>query len=436
MNAAAANPPVVRVKALFCPNCGGPVELRGFAHTLSAVCPSCHSILDASTPTLALLQKVQKAEHIQPMIPLGSRGTFENTVWEVIGFQIRDPDSEPEYGWTEYLLFNPYKGFRYLSQYQGHWNYIRVVPLLPEQTRHGGKKAVKIEGLTYTHFDHANAVTTYVLGEFPWRVRVGETAKVDDYVSPPYMVSSETTEGEVVWSRGEYYTSAQIWQAFQLKDRVPLSSGIFANQPSPYGGRVASAWRTWLWFMVALAAIACFFSVTAADKEVFHSNYYFAPGSTSEASFVTDIFELSGRPDNVQIKVSTDLDNNWAYFNFALIDETSGHAFDFGREVSYYHGRDSDGNWSEGGPNNSVKVPSIPSGRYYLRVEPEMDAKATPVRYELEVRRGVMTWTWLWVAALLLMIPPAYISIRSISFEGARWRESDYAPSHSSGGSD
>src|ERR1035438_9374384 len=100
MNAAATNPPVVRVKALFCPNCGGPVELRGFAHTLTAVCPGCLSILDASTPTLALLQKVQRAERIQPEIPLGSRGAFEKTVWEVIGFQIRDPDSVEEYGWT------------------------------------------------------------------------------------------------------------------------------------------------------------------------------------------------------------------------------------------------------------------------------------------------------------------------------------------------
>ena len=436
MNAAAANPPLVRVKALICPNCGGPVELRGFAHTLSAVCPSCHSILDATTPTLSLLQKIQNAERIQPEIPLGSRGTFENTIWEAIGFQIRDPDGQQEYGWTEYLLFNPYKGFRYLSQYEGHWNYIRVLPLLPEQTKRGGKRAVNVQGLTYTHFDRANAVTAYVLGEFPWRVQVGETAQVDDYVSPPYMVSSETMSGEVVWSRGEYYTSEQIWRAFQLKDRVPRASGIFANQPSPYAGRAASAWRTWLWLMVALAAIACFFSVTSADKEVFHDNYYFAPGSQGEASFVTDTFDLNGRPDNVQIKISTDLNNNWAYFNFALIDQNSGHAYNFGREVSYYYGRDSDGNWSEGHPVDSVKIPSVPSGRYYLRVEPEMDAKAVPVRYELEVWRGVMTWTWIWVVALLLMIPPIYISIRSISFEGARWRESDYAPSKSSSGGD
>jgi hypothetical protein len=51
-----------------------------------------------------------------------------------------------------------------------------------------------------------------------------------------------------------------------------------------------------------------------------------------------------------------------------LINDQTGQTFDFGREVSYYH--DSDG--SEGSRNNSVIVPSVPSGQYYLRVEPEM----------------------------------------------------------------
>ena len=52
-----------------------------------------------------------------------------------------------------------------------------------------------------------------------------------------------------------------------------------------------------------------------------------------------------------------------------------------------------------------------------------MDAKAAPVNYELVVRRGVLTWTWIWLAALLLTIPPIYITIRAISFESRRWRQ-------------
>ena len=48
---------------------------------------------------------------------------------------------------------------------------------------------------------------------------------------------------------------------------------------------------------------------------------------------------------NVEVSIRTDLNNNWAYFNFALINEDTGQDFDFGREVSYY--RDSDGSEGE-----------------------------------------------------------------------------------------
>ncbi len=109
----------------------------------------------------------------------------------------------------------------------------------------------------------------------------------------------------------------------------------------------------------------------------------------------------------MEVSIHTDLDNNWAYFNFALINEDTGQAFDFGREVSYY--RDSDG--SEGSRNNSVIIPRVPSGQYYLRVEPEMDRRtAHHVRYELAMHRDVPNYTFFWIAAVLLLIPPVFTS--------------------------
>ena len=141
MSSALVSPTVVKAKALNCPNCGGPVELRGFAHTLNVVCPSCLSILDASTPMLTMVQRVQAAQRIEPPIPLGSRGKFENTVYEVIGYQIRDTQGEDSDSWSEYLLFNPYKGFRYLSEYHNHFNFIRVQSALPVPATHGGRRA-------------------------------------------------------------------------------------------------------------------------------------------------------------------------------------------------------------------------------------------------------------------------------------------------------
>ena len=63
-----------QVKALACPNCGGVVQLRGYAQTVNAVCEHCLTILDARTPELAIIQTVQAKQRITPLIPLGSRG--------------------------------------------------------------------------------------------------------------------------------------------------------------------------------------------------------------------------------------------------------------------------------------------------------------------------------------------------------------------------
>jgi hypothetical protein len=423
----------VAARSISCPNCGGPVQLRGFAHTLNVVCPQCLTVLDASTPEVQILQKFQSKLRVNPTIPLGSRGKIGDTQYEVIGFQRRQVSSDNDsYCWDEYLLFNPYKGFRYFTEYNGHWNFVHVESALPEKAQSAGKPAMRFGGQTYLSFDSMTADTVYVLGEFPWRAQMGDSVVCEDFVAPPSMLSSEATEGEITWSRAEYMTGSQVWQAFKLPGSPPPAYGIFANQPSPYGAKLGSSWSTWLWLNVALAALVFLFLFLSPGHVAFSDHYAYSQGVRSDSAFVTPTFQLDGRNANVDLSIHTDLDNNWAYFNFALINDQTGQTFDFAREVSYYH--DSDG--SDGSRNNSVIVPSVPSGQYYLRVEPEMASGSPYMRYDLELRRNVPNYGFFVLAALLLLIPPVWTTFRRNSFEAARWRESDYAPSNSSHGDD
>jgi hypothetical protein len=413
---AAAQP--VQVRSVSCPNCGGAVQLRGFAHTLSVVCPQCHSVLDTSTPEVRILQSVQSSERIQPAVPLGTRGEIHGTQYEVIGFQVREAGAGTEtWSWNEYLLFNPWKGFRYLTEYQGHWNFVRTETALPARAKRGGKLAASLEGRTYLLFDRMTARTAYVLGEFPWRVHVGDSAECQDFVSPPYMLSSESTAGETTWSSAEYTRGREIWKAFRLPGSPPITYGTFANQPSPYRG-VGAAWRTWLWLNLALLLLAIVFAILSPTREVFKDQYEFVRRAGNEPAFVTPAFTLAGRDSNVQLKIHTNLNNSWAWFGFALINNKTGQAFDFAREVSKYS--------DEGSQNDSVIIPNVPSGQYYLRVEPEVDSATSLMRYDLTLHRDVPNYAFFWVAAGLLLIPPVIKTIRSASFEAARWRESDY----------
>jgi hypothetical protein len=428
--------PAVQAKSISCPNCGGAVQLRGFAHTLSVVCPQCLSVLDASTPEVEILQKFQGKTQVKPAIPLGTRGKIDGTQYDVIGFQVREVDTgDGSYAWDEYLLFHPYQGFRYLTEYNGHWNLVHVQTGLPEPTQARGRPAFRCAGKTFAAFDSMTAYTVYVLGEFPWRIRVGESANCQDFVAPPMMLSSESTGDEITWSLARYMTGPQVWQAFKLPGSPPPAYGVFANQPSPYGASVASSWGTWVWLNVVLAALVFLFMVISPGRVAFSDHYVYSQGVKTDIAFanteafVTPTFQLDGRKSNVELSIHTDLDNNWVYFNFALINNQSGETFDFAREVSYYH--DADGN--EGNRNNSVIIPSVPSGQYYLRVDPEMARGSPFVAYDLQLRRNVPNYGFFGLAFLLLLIPPAFTTFRRGSFEAARWRESDYAPPVSGG---
>ena len=433
------------VRSLSCPDCGGLIELRGMQHTRTAVCVNCCSILDAASPSLKVLSKFDDKMRVVPLIPLGSRGRFEGAPFEAIGFQQRSIYVDGgTYSWTEYLLFNPYRGFRYLTMYNGHWNYVTPMQRLPQFKTVTGRRAVWLDGRDYRHFQHAQAATTFVMGEFPWAVRVGETANCDDYVCPPYILSSETSSGEVNWSHGVYMEGQAVYDAFGIQRQPPPKYGVFANQPSPYADKAKQSWRTFTLLLVVWAALFGWFTVFRMNKVVYEGSFRFNASELGEHSLVTPVFEVPGNRSNLEVELKTDLDNNWAYFNLALLKEDGSIGYDFGREVSYYHGYNSDGSWTEGDAKDSVVLPRVEPGKYYLRIEPEMDAEASrtaaagmAMRYDVRVVRDVPQ-TWLmWLALPLLLIPPVRKSIQAGAFEGARWAESDYSSGSSdSGGSE
>ena len=429
MGMSAPSPP--QVKSLNCPNCGATLTVRSFTHAVTIVCDSCHSILDAQDPRLKVLQTFQaKTGEDPPRIPLGTRGTIRGTQYEVIGFQRRTihVDGVP-YSWHEYLLFNPFKGFRYLTEYNGHWNDVSVLRAAPVWSP--GASTLNYLGETYRHFQTARAETSFVLGEFPWQVRVGETAEVSDYISPPRVISAEKTGNEVTWSMGEYITGRDIWKAFKLPGDPPAAIGVYENQPSPLAADVKQVWKLVGVFLIVLVVLMMAFFSMARDEQVFSQVYSFDTKPHGEASFVTDAFELKGRTSDVELTTSAHVDNNWIYLNYALIDEDTGHAYDFGREVSYYHGYDSDGAWTEGSQKDTVTIPSVPPGHYYLRVEPESDYYRGTIYYTITLRRDVPQARFFGLGALALLVPAGLITWRSINFEHLRWAESDEGPGDS-----
>jgi uncharacterized protein DUF4178 len=409
-----------KVRTLSCPGCGGPLTVRGLLQTESIGCPACGSVIDLTDENLQIISTFQARFRHDPRIPLGSRGELFGELLEVIGYMRRKVTVEGvDYEWCEYLLFNPYKGFRWLSEYNGHWTFLRPMLERPTQTSSGPRHLDR----QFQHFQTAVAFVTYVVGEFTWRVQVGESARVEDYIAPPYILSRELTGNEVVWSLGQYIEPRFLAQAFGLKTSLPGRVGVFSCQPSPFTAKAPRLYSLLLRFVVTALAIQLLFSLFSADKLVYKGNFSFRP-SAEEKSFVTDVFDVSGRTSNVVLKTTANLSNSWLYLNLALIDEATGNAYDFGREISYYFGRDSDGAWTEGSQTDEATLPSVPAGRYYLRIEPEN--AGDPVDYSIQVYRDVPRRSFLVIALVLLLAMPAIVVWRSRAFEVARWSESDH----------
>src|SRR5436189_6333454 len=85
-----SGPPKAQAKALNCSKCGAAIVLRSFGQAETVVCASCHCILDAKDPNLAILQQFEiKTSDVRHLITLGTRGKIRGTDSEVIRIQSR-----------------------------------------------------------------------------------------------------------------------------------------------------------------------------------------------------------------------------------------------------------------------------------------------------------------------------------------------------------
>lgn len=418
---------VPKAAALNCTSCGAALELHANGWAVTVVCAACGAQLDATDPNLRVLQH-GAAVRLTPRIPLGTRGTWKGVQWEVVGCQVVTITvDEVDYSWTEYVCFNPYRGFFYLSEYDGHWNIIEKLKRRPQGDWTATQPVATLDGRQYKHFQTAVARTTAALGEFPWELRVGDQVVSQDFVAPPYILSAEAAAGEVTWSQGTYTPPDVIRKLFGLSLDLPRPIGVFANQPNPHAAlprRMAA--RFGLAVVVLLLMLVANVSL-AGNRIVYEKGYTFDRTTSESGAFVTPAFELEGRPSGVAIDLTADLDNDWVFFTLALINDTSGETREVTRQLEYYSGVDSDGSWSEGSRRETVRLAAVPAGRYFLRVEPEGgEVGKSAVRYNLQVRRDPPHFGFYAFALLAFCVPMLFAVVPAAAFENRRWAESDH----------
>lgn len=337
----------------------------------------------------------------------------------MIGYLVRGVVDQP-YTWCEYLLHNPVHGTRWLTEYHGHWVLTRLASGVP--TVKAG--VATYQSGAYRRFQSARSTLVAVAGEFPWTPRVGDRATVEDYIAPPLILSVERNPQETTWSTGQYLEGRAIWKAFQLPGHPPACIGIGACQPSPYAAAGRPMFLLAASFLALAVLVHLLFAIFSQHRLVADLHGDYRPGG-GEALLISEPFAVGGRTSNVMVEISTNVANTWAYFTLTLVNEDTGVAKGFGREVGYYSGRDSDGAWSEGSNWDRTYLPRVVAGSYVLMVEPE---GPYPVSWRVRLTRDVPRPLWLWLALGALIAPPVFFLWRKVAFESRRWSESDHAP--------
>ena len=413
--------------AFKCAGCGAPIEKR-VATTEVVACGSCGSVTDVSgTPGEVVQKNEMNVAKFRPPIPLGSVGTWKNVRYEVVGFMRRGVDVDGAlYQWSEYLLHNTAQGYAWITEYDGHYNFVRAAAEIPKDAGRsaGGKHSLSYLGRKFVHFAKSEARVTFLSGEFYWRVRLGDVNTCDDYVDPPLILSSEWTDNEVSWSLGEYVEAPALWKAFGLKTKPREPVGVAPNQPSPHKGKVARYWLAAFAFLaLGLAAQLAFLGLQASSRP---ASIPFTVAPNDPWHSVSAPLEIGGwGATPLVVRTRSDASREWLDVHYKLTNAQTGQAFGLSRAM----GLRKLGAVMDGSSLDIAEIPAVEPGRYTLTI----DATAGQVvRGTVDLYRQSVGWSNFFLFAGFVLLWPVIAGLRSAAFEAKRWSESDYAASSES----
>lgn len=348
------------VRALTCPSCGGTIALRAAGVTVSLICERCGTTLDATDPDVKIIAQAATAM-AQPEIPLGTRGEIDGALWEVIGYLER---SDSESLWSEYLLFNPYVGYAFLLDDGHRFSLGRLLDRLPRSGFGGPEYA----GEGYAKFGTGYGTwVRFVVGEFYWRVAVGEHVTVTDYVRPGKMLSCEENEGERTWTLLMMLDRGVAEAAFGIEKRRGGGGTPAPHEPSPYRERLVEAVIIGIVAAITLMLIAVMGSGT---RQVVTASFDTTIDTPMTIQVIKGITITNPAGTAITIAARADrIENGWVDADLSLVNTATDQNFDSYVLAEHYNGVDSDGSWSEGARRGSATLSSVPQGRYDLVVE-------------------------------------------------------------------
>ena len=228
----------IRLEGLNCPGCGAPLKFATGNRVERVGCMYCGTISDSVSQQII---ERQQAARRDPLIPLGSAGNLDGVQYTVTGFVERSATVDDElFTWTEYLLFSPQVGFRWLVDDEGTWRFVQPLNVA-EVDLSGFPNHISFNGRTFRQRNQNPCRVEYVVGEFYWKVSVGETVLATDFESGTDLISREAMENEVSWSYGSAIPWGRIAAAFNVQRTPPMVASAAGGGGAGGGGAAVNA---------------------------------------------------------------------------------------------------------------------------------------------------------------------------------------------------
>ena len=216
----------IATQSIKCGSCGAPLPVLS-AGAERAACVHCNAISDVKLQQVVARQGQARE---RPSIELGRKGMLPvadargviNAEWTVLGYVERStgaPMSDDWFGWQEYLIYNVQHGYRWLVFDEGM--FYLITPLAAGDI--DASRAPVFVRRGNIHFRQRNsqqARVDFVLGEFYWKVEVGEVVWAEDFEHGRELISSERNANEISWSHGVVIPTQVVTQAFGYVPKV------------------------------------------------------------------------------------------------------------------------------------------------------------------------------------------------------------------------
>ncbi|MEL7472259.1 MAG: DUF4178 domain-containing protein [Planctomycetota bacterium] len=409
------------VRRALCPACNLSNRVSADASVQQIVCRGCSNRLDLRGESVVALGVLARLKRPNLPVRIGDTFKHEDIEYQVVGVvRWGSYEGMHHYSSSEFLLFAPDHGYRFLIYEDGHFSFSEKIDppkgADPRSLFFGSQ--FQYAGETWRVYERGEQTVDWVDGELTWVAAVGDHVSYMDAVSEPHLLSAEWTPTESEWYGSTYLQPSEVAQGLGVpEETLPKRIGLAPNQPysaSKFFRQTGPIAGVFALVFLGMAIAAMFKrGEPVATLEI--------PGVEYRREYLTEAFRITDGPTVCKARLEAPIRNEWVYLDVALIDEQDRALVDFSTQASYYEGVASDGPWTEGRRHDSTvfRVDAPGEYRFLLKGEASTPNAFRPLR--IDVLQGAAISRYHFIGAGLCAAWGCVVWLRGHSFHHKKW---------------